>query len=259
MTVIDYAASWGGFASASDIKAHGFAGVMRYISHDPKKDLTAAERDDVRANGMSIGLVFESTANRAAQGREAGAQDAAFANTRADALGYPAECTLWYAVDFDADAAAVQPYFDGIASAGGRTHAPYGSEKVISGVTYPGHGWQTVAWSHGAISSRAGLLQNGFHGSYDTNQVRVADYGQWKAQEADDMTPDQANTLQEIRNIVGNLQDVAHRDIDTLQPMIQQVLDDLKNDPSHGGGAGSIDPATAATAVANELAKRLAS
>lgn len=179
-TVIDYTTNWGGFASAADIKAHGFAGILRYLSHNPAKDLTPTERDEALAAGLTIGLVWESTANRAGQGQTAGVEDATYANRLADQLGYPKTCTLWYAVDYDADAPAVQPYFDGVASVGGRTHAPYGDVKVIDGVTYPGHGWQTVAWSNHHTSTRAGLIQNSFHGSYDINGVLIADYGQWQ-------------------------------------------------------------------------------
>lgn len=178
-TVIDYTRNWGGFGSARAIKAAGYEGILRYISHTPGKDLTATERDEALAAGLTIGLIFESTANRAAQGHAAGLADGLYANGRADALGYPASCTLWFAVDFDGAMSAVQPYFDGVAAAGGRPFAPYGGVNIIDGVRYSGVGWQTVAWSHNKISARAGLLQDGFHGSYDSNRVLKADYGQW--------------------------------------------------------------------------------
>ncbi len=177
--VIDYA--WTHF-TASQIEAMGFVGAQRYLSHDNSKDLSPQERDDLLAHGLSIGLVYESVANRAAQGFAAGHDDAVFANSQADALGYPGSCTLWFAVDFDAQPSQVQPYFDGIAAAQLRPSAPYGSFSVVEGVHYPApYAWQTAAWSGGRISSRAGLLQNGFHNTYDSNRVLVADFGQWKA------------------------------------------------------------------------------
>lgn len=191
--VIDYAWS-SGFPNAKAIRDAGFVGVMRYLSHDAAKDLSPAERDDLRANGLSIGLIFESIANRAAQGRDAGVIDGAFANQRANALGYPDDCTLWYAVDFDATVTQVQPYFDGVASVGGRRSAPYGSFAICEGVRCGGVPWQTIAWSHGKRSTRAGLLQNVFGGTtgrYDSNDVLIADYGQWsiepEPQPEDDM------------------------------------------------------------------------
>lgn len=279
MLVIDYTNGWGGFAGAADVKAHGFDGIMRYLSHNPAKDLTAAERDEARAHGLSIGLVFESTARRASEGHDAGRADAVFANARAGALGYPAECTLWYAVDFDAAPSQVQPYFDGIGSEPGRTHAPYGGVRVIDGVSFPGRGWQTVAWSHGRVSARAGLLQSGFHGSYDTNQVLAADYGQWH-QQGDDVPLNDAD-LKAIRglftvtdsggathdsiidnwNRLANLEAVAHRDIDVLQPILDQIKADVEN-PNSGGGAGQITPAqidAIAKAVLDAEAARLQS
>lgn len=176
MQVIDYA--WSG-PTAQQIKQWGYSGVQRYISHDSSKDLSPAERDALRALDLTIGLVFESTAGEALNGFIAGHDDAAFANGVADSLGYPKDCTLWYAVDFDATAGQVQAYFTGIGSIAGRPYAPYGGFNVIEYVMYPALGWQTVAWSGGKVSKRAGLLQNHFANGYDINTVLVSDYGQW--------------------------------------------------------------------------------
>ncbi len=178
MVVVDYA--WWQ-VTASQLLSMGFDGVMRYISHDGSKDLSPSERDDLRAHNMTIGLVYESTANRATQGIAAGQADAIYANQHADSLGYPSDKTLWYAVDGDFDPSVVQPYFDGIGSIHGRIYAPYGGIRVIDNVRYPGKGWQTAAWSGGRVSARAGIYQNKFAGNYDSNKVLVADYGQWGA------------------------------------------------------------------------------
>lgn len=175
-TVIDYA--WAQI-SAQWIKDQGFVGVQRYISHDPTKDLTPIERDNLRALDLSIGLVYEGPANAAAQGFAQGVADAQYANQRANSLGYPLVCTLWYAVDFNGSVAQVQPYFDGIDSVAGRLFAPYGSFAICDGVRCSGTPWQTVAWSSGKVSLRAGLLQNGFHQNYDSNAVLKTNYGQW--------------------------------------------------------------------------------
>lgn len=187
---IDYA--WWQVSPAT-LKSLGVSGVMRYISHDGSKDLSAAERDNLRAAGLDIGLVYESQANRAAQGFTAGSLDATFANNRADLLGY--EGTLWYAVDFDTSAAVVQPYFDGIASVGRRKFAPYGSATIIENVRYNGIGWQTEAWSRGRVSARAGLIQDIFNNTYDSNKVLIADFGQWKAHEVIVVVPPEYSTI----------------------------------------------------------------
>ncbi len=190
-TFIDYA--WWQ-VSPAQLKAMGFSGVMRYISHDGSKDITAVEIANLRAAGFDIGIVFESTGSRSAEGFGAGHDDAIFANQRLDALGYPANCLVTYAVDFDAAPSQVQPYFDGVASVVGRPSAPYGGIRVVDGVRYPApFAWQTEAWSGGRVSARAGLLQDGFHSTYDSNQVLIADFGQWRArptpppQEEDDV------------------------------------------------------------------------
>lgn len=180
-TFVDYA--WWQVTPAQ-LTAMGFSGAMRYGVPGNTKSITAPELANLRAAGFDVGLVYETVANRAAQGIQAGHDDALAANQFADSLGYPKSCTLWYAVDFDATPGQVQPYFDGIASWAGSTRlsAPYGSVNVIDGVRYPGVGWQTAAWSAGRVSKRAGLLQNGFHSTYDSNTVLVADFGQWRAQ-----------------------------------------------------------------------------
>src|SRR5437660_2904824 len=85
--------------SPQAIKQAGYEGVIRYLSHDPSKDLSGAERDALRAQGLSIALVWETTATRASEGFQAGVQDAHDAETQAAALGYPQICVLFYAVD----------------------------------------------------------------------------------------------------------------------------------------------------------------
>lgn len=177
-TFVDYA--WWQVTPAQ-LRSMGFTGAMRYGVPGNTKSATPVEVANLRAAGFDFGLVYETVANRSAQGAGAGADDAKAANAFADSLGYPSECTLWYAVDFDAAPSQVQAYFDGVGSARLRPYAPYGSADVIDGVRYPGIGWQTAAWSRGRVSARAGLLQNGFHNTYDSNVVLVADFGQWRA------------------------------------------------------------------------------
>ncbi len=76
------------------IKAAGYVGVMRYLSPGPNaKNLTTAERDALLAAGLSIGVVWETVANRAAQGFDAGAHDAQVANGQADGLAIPDTAT----------------------------------------------------------------------------------------------------------------------------------------------------------------------
>jgi hypothetical protein len=155
------------------IVAGGYAGVLRYLSTDGSKNLTPGERDGLLAAGLSIGLVWETTATRASQGYAAGQHDAQMAEAQADALGYPAGCPIFYAVDYDAAPAAVVPYFQGVQGLARRPVGVYGSANVIEAVPAAWK-WQTVAWSRGRVSPQAHLyqtLQASLPGC-DLNQVR---------------------------------------------------------------------------------------
>jgi hypothetical protein len=152
--------------SAAAVKAAGYTGVIGYISRDPSKDLTAAQMKRYRAAGLLVGLVFETTAARAKAGRAAGRADCAFAEAEAAKRGYPPGCVIFYAVDFDATARQILPYFRGIKE----THArygwgAYGSAKVIGAVRplAPAAAWQTVAWSGGVVSPHADIYQRAEH------------------------------------------------------------------------------------------------
>lgn len=143
---------------AQHIKALGYAGVMRYLSLDASKNLTKPEAVALRAAGLKIGLVWETVANRASQGHDAAVEDAKAANAQADALGYPKDAVLFYAVDFDATAAQVKPYFEALKAAPGRPVGLYGSNK-LTGIKLAGFNWQTSAWSGGLVDSSANLYQ----------------------------------------------------------------------------------------------------
>jgi hypothetical protein len=144
------------------IKSSGYSGVMRYLSTDPAKNLQPAERDALLAAGLSIGLVWETYANRAAAGFSAGAADAKGAEAQASTLGLPAGLPIFYAVDFAADPNVVKPYFDGVRSVATRPVGIYGSLSVVDAALAGGwaaYAWQACAWSNGKVSQRAHLYQ----------------------------------------------------------------------------------------------------
>src|ERR1700722_9770413 len=90
-----------------EIKNAGYDWVMRYLSTEPTNNLTASEAAGLLQVGLGIGLVWETTAERALLGTTAGSEDAAAANSQADALGYPENCPIFYAVDFGATAGQI--------------------------------------------------------------------------------------------------------------------------------------------------------
>jgi len=158
------------------MRGAGAIAVMRYLSPTPAKNLSAAERDALHAAGLGIGLVWESTAARAGAGYAAGLADARAAEAQAAALGYPAGCPIFYAVDYAAAVAAVLPYFQGVAAAAVHPLGVYGSAAIVEGVPAPWK-WQTAAWSAGRISPAAHLYQQAVGSPVagtDINDLRAA-------------------------------------------------------------------------------------
>ncbi|MGA8330458.1 MAG: glycoside hydrolase domain-containing protein [Mycobacterium sp.] len=167
------------------IKAAGYKGVIRYLSHDPSKNLTTTERDGLHGEGLWILLVWEDSAAAALGGANAGNAHGIEAAKQAAALGYPTSVPLFHAVDFDAQPSqmrAVLAYGDAFA-----THwqtGPYGGKNVIDGATAKWR-WQASAWSRGILSPSASLFQRlrptlTLPGSFDENVVLAADLPVWQ-------------------------------------------------------------------------------
>jgi hypothetical protein len=128
------------------VKAAGIDLVLRYVPVGKGKDLTAPEVVLIHAADVDLAVVFERTANRAAEGAKAGEADVAYAEREMDKLGYPEDAVIFYAVDFDTTPARVKPYLDAARAASKRPFGVYGSYKVIEGVQADYY-WQTEAWS----------------------------------------------------------------------------------------------------------------
>jgi hypothetical protein len=205
MLGLDYSA---GYPRASAISAAGYGFVVRYLDngYPGRANLTAAELSDMRAHGVAVAVVWESAANRAAEGRDAGVADARAADVAVSAAG-AAGWPVYFAVDYDIpDAApgstdpraklgAVADYFSGVVSVLGlgRTgvYGGFWAVKRLLDAGLASWAWQTAAWSGGNTDPRIHLYQrigavsvDGI--SCDVNEARQADFGQ----QGDDMTPD---------------------------------------------------------------------
>lgn len=155
--------------NAPAVKAARYDAVIGYISHDPSKDLTAAQAANYVAHDVGAGFVFESTASRAGQGYAAGITDAKYAIREAKRRGYPKGCALFFAVDFDAAPDHVEPYFRGVADQAAKRGyrrykvGPYGGIRVVAYIDEHVPGctvfWQTAAWSAGKLSKAAHIYQ----------------------------------------------------------------------------------------------------
>lgn len=152
------------------ISGAGYGFVVRYLSPliggDPnRKDVSGAEVVSLRAAGLPLAVVWETTADRARGGTVAGAADGLAARARAIAVGYPPGAVIFWAVDWaatPADLPAVQAYGEAFGVALGPLwpHGPYGSAAVVDGIggAFPFR-WQTGAWSGDVLSPLAHLYQ----------------------------------------------------------------------------------------------------
>jgi Rv2525c-like, glycoside hydrolase-like domain len=143
-------------------------GVMRYIGPgNGGRDLTVTEAESLWAVGLGVGLVWETSANRALQGYDAGAYDASQADYYAARLGAPDDVPIYYACDCDVDYhetwGVVLDYFAGTLCSCHSARC-YGEADVID-MTFETfgmrHGWQPAAssWSGGRLSPNAGMWQ----------------------------------------------------------------------------------------------------
>lgn len=151
---------------ATAFRADGMEFVCRYLVPSGWKALTRREAEIISESGLRIVSVFETTADRALGGRQAGLNDGAVAARTAAQVGQPEGSTIYFAVDFDARTSQMQTVLDYIQAAGEASSnfltGVYGSYAVIEATQAAGvcsRYWQTRAWSYGKVSSYATLHQ----------------------------------------------------------------------------------------------------
>jgi hypothetical protein len=203
------------------LAAAGVRFAARYLSHNREKNLTHAEAADLAAHGVACVVVWETTAQRASDGRAAGVTDAREAAAQAAACGMSPSRPVYFAVDYDADPAAVAPYFQGVASViGVQRTGGYGGYRVIKYLLDHGlitWAWQTVAWSAGRWDPRAHIRQAastiriaGVSCDHDT--AYQTDYGQWMPGQEDDMPLTAADHKAIAKEVVDELTAPGARD-----------------------------------------------
>lgn len=168
-------------------KKYGF--VCRYLSHSGAKNITIEEAAAIRHQGLDLVLVWEDTAQNALKGKAQGVEDAKYAVTQANAIGWPHNLPIYFAVDFDAtpeQQGAINQYFQGVCDVIGldRTGV-YGGFYVVERVAnaHLAHWfWQTLAWSGGQVFKNAHIYQDGatdFAGGADVDKALQDNFGQW--------------------------------------------------------------------------------
>ena len=145
----------------------GVTFACRYLSHTSAKNLKLLEAIHLASLGIDLVVVWETTANRALAGHDAGVADATEALRQANHLGMPDDRPIYFAIDFDATAHQLQneitEYFLGVNEVLGvdRTGV-YGGYRQVGAMFDAGlvsFGWQTYAWSSGHWDARAQIQQ----------------------------------------------------------------------------------------------------
>lgn len=188
----DYTSSTPPYAS---LKKNGIRFVCRYLAPNTPsyswKRLKKAEVSAIKAAGMGLVTVWETSAGRALGGYAAGKADALGAQAHLKELGAPVGVAVYFAVDFDASEAqqrSINEYFRGVKDVLGLSRVgAYGGYYPVKRLFDAGlitYGWQTYAWSGGQWEPRAQLRQykNGqrIDGlSCDFDRATVTDFGQW--------------------------------------------------------------------------------
>lgn len=199
MTILDWSFGW---ASIDLDKARAVAdGVVRYGGGSPGPSVTAEQITAIRAKDFDLGFVWETSANRAEDGYQAGRDDALAFNAFLDSLGVPNTVTAFYADDADPrrNLPAVSSYYKGTASTTGRAAGGYVGDYagvpllddgVLTKLWLPG----ATSWSYDANNPRANMIQRvgtpwDLGGSYDYSDVITPEWGQWHRPSHDTPTP----------------------------------------------------------------------
>lgn len=183
--------------SHAAMRTAGVRFVCRYIGSQVQgtgrstKWLSPAEAASLHADGFDVVVVFETTANRADGGREAGLADAHTAVAELAYCGLPADLPVYFAIDFDTTVGPlITAYFRAVAEVIDlKRVGAYAGYKVIKAlfdaklITY---GWQTYAWSAGRWDSRTHIEQYSNNrsvagASVDYDRAMKTDFGQWPA------------------------------------------------------------------------------
>lgn len=176
--------------SGAALAAAGKVFAMRYLT-GAGKALTEPEIADLRGAGIDIGLIFESSANRALDGKQAGIEDARTASLAAAHLGAPLDTAIYFAVDFNAqvsDQPLIDAYLKGAQSIIGErvgVYGGYGLVKRCAASKTAAWFWQTYAWSAGNVFAGAHVLQYNNGEKINTEWVDLCrafrPFGQWAA------------------------------------------------------------------------------
>jgi len=137
------------------IRTAGYSAVIRYVSQDPTKDLTLDEAVALQRAGLGIGLVYETTAQRAYGSTIAGAADGAAMAARLRQLNAPAGTPALVNVGDWAVASnqvsAVEAYYAAYRDTLGAWVAGAGGYGTAAIITYLANRYPDDLWWQNAI------------------------------------------------------------------------------------------------------------
>jgi hypothetical protein len=188
---VDYSTSHPSIAALKAAKVHfvcRYIGSKDYTKSRSSKWLSPSEYKALKAAGIAVVVVFETTAKRAEGGRAAGVTDAKVAIKELAYCGLPSNTIVYFAVDYDTTVGPnITGYLQGAASVLGiKRVGVYAGYKVVKACFDKGlitWGWQTYAWSGGKWDKRAHIQQysNGHKlggASVDYDRAMTSNYGQ---------------------------------------------------------------------------------
>lgn len=142
---------------------------------------------DLRAAGIAVTLVQESDPNRSQQGHGAGVEDARFADSRADEVGYPRSASIAYVVsdgsagDPSSGGDQISEYARGVVETSVRPVFWYGNvyatDAAMSGAPNSLGTWIPSSWGTGSLLTQEANIASPI-GDTDLNTVH-APYGAW--------------------------------------------------------------------------------
>lgn len=142
---------------------------------------------DLRAAGIAVTLVQESDPNRSQQGYSAGVEDARFADSRADEVGYPRSASIAYVVsdgsagDPSSGGDQIAEYARGVVETSMRKVFWYGNvyatSAAMSGAPHSLGTWIPSSWGTGTLLTQEANIASPI-GDTDLNTVH-APYGAW--------------------------------------------------------------------------------
>src|SRR5262245_10250907 len=186
--------------SGQALAAAGIKYVIRYLSPNtvanPAKKLTPEEITDYRAAGLDIGLVWETSTDRATTGRANGQTDARLAMIAREQLDIPDDVSIFFVCQDQGGITGPQtaPYFQGIndemplnliGTYGGSVVYKYLRDHNLVTWTWQARAlsWSGMRWDPTATIQQYANGVTVAGKTVDRDRALVADWGQWKAQE----------------------------------------------------------------------------